>query len=119
MADPNPIDPQALETMLQMVGGDTAFLAEMIDAYLVDSPQLLADLRQALNEEDAELLRRAAHSLKSNSENFGAHGLAALARNLEELGKSGSLAEANNLTEQVAAEYERVKRALEVARPTE
>jgi len=119
MADTSPIDPAALEMMLQMVGGDTAFLTEMIDAYLADSPQLLADLREALNTEDAELLRRGAHSLKSNSENFGAHALTALARNLEELGKSGSLADAYNLTEQAAAEYERVKGALEVARPTE
>jgi HPt (histidine-containing phosphotransfer) domain-containing protein len=119
MADTSPIDPAALETMLQMVGGDTAFLTEMIDAYLADSPQLLADLREALNTEDAELLRRGAHSLKSNSENFGAHALAALARSLEELGKSGSLADAYNLTELAAAEYERVKGALEVARPTE
>ena len=119
MADNSPLDPAALETMLQMVGGDTAFLAEMIDAYLADSPQLLAELRQALNTRDPELLRRAAHSLKSNSENFGAHTLAALARKLEELGKTGSLADAYHLTEQVGAEYEQVRRALEIARPTE
>lgn len=118
MADTNPINPEALETMLQMVGGDTAFLAEMIDAYLADSPQLLAELRQALAAGDADRLRRAAHSLKSNSENFGAHSLAALARKLEELGKIGSLADAHHLTEQATAEYDRVKRALEIARPT-
>ena len=119
MADTNPINSEALETMLQMVGGDTAFLAEMIDAYLADSPQLLADLRQAVAVGDTDLLRRAAHSLKSNSENFGATALAALARKLEELGKSGVLADAYDLTEQAAAEYQRVKGALDVARPLE
>ena len=119
MADTNPINPEALEIMLQMVGGDTAFLAEMIDTYLADSPQLLTDLGQAVAAGDAELLRRAAHSLKSNSENFGAHALAAIARALEELGKRGELAGAAALVAKGTAEYERVQPALLAARPTE
>jgi HPt (histidine-containing phosphotransfer) domain-containing protein len=117
MTDENIIDPTALQAMLEMVGGDTAFLAEMIDTYLADSPQLLADLGQAVDGGNAELLRRAAHSLKSNSAGFGAHALAALARQLEDLGKQGSTAGAAPLLAAAGAEYERVQAALLAARP--
>jgi HPt (histidine-containing phosphotransfer) domain-containing protein len=116
MADANPIDSHALEAMLEMVGGDTAFLAEMIDTYLADSPQLLDDLGRAVAAEDAELLRRVAHSLKSNSEGFGAMALAAIARRLEELGKAKALEGAAALLAEATAEYERVQAALRVAR---
>lgn len=117
MADTDPIDPQALASMLQMVSGDSSFLAEMIDTYLADSPQLLAEAGQAVAAGDTELLRRTAHSLKSNSEQFGATALAALARRLEQLGKDGALEGAAALLADAAAEYERVELALIAARP--
>jgi HPt (histidine-containing phosphotransfer) domain-containing protein len=44
---------------------------------------MLAELRSARAENHAERFRRAAHSLKSNSNTFGASKLAALARALE------------------------------------
>jgi two-component system, sensor histidine kinase and response regulator len=112
MTDTNSLNPEALATMLAMVGGDNAFLAEMIDTYLADSPQQLAEIEQALAANDAPRLRRAAHSLKSNSDNFGATNLADLARKLEALGKQGSLDGAAALLAEAQAEYERVAVAL-------
>ena len=44
---------------------------------------MLAELRSARAAGDAERFRRAAHSLKSNSNTFGALALGALARELE------------------------------------
>ena len=69
-------------------------------------------LQQALDGNDAELFRRSAHSLKSNSAAFGAVTLAELARELEMLGKEGRLAGAGDKVARAAAEYQRVQQAL-------
>jgi histidine phosphotransfer protein HptB len=117
MSNPSPIDPTALETMLEMVGGDQTFVADLIDTYLADSPALFADLHKALETSDAVLLRRTAHTLKSNSENFGATQLAAIARTLEERGKQNEFNEVDELLASATTEYTRVEAALIAARP--
>ena len=116
MTEPDVIDSAALDTLLEMVGGDKMFLGELIDAYFADTPQLLATMRQALASGDAPALRRSAHALKSNSANFGAFKLAALCRELEELGNAGMLDGVGALLVQVEAEYARVVPALSAAR---
>jgi PAS domain S-box-containing protein len=108
--------PIALEKLNKMVDGDTDFLAELIDTFLEDAPQLLADLRQALEQGDAAGLRLAAHTLKSNSVDFGAATLAKLCQELETMGKAGVLAGANQLVMQAETEYEQVKVALATVR---
>jgi histidine phosphotransfer protein HptB len=85
------IDPTVFGDLLASVGGDQGFLAELIDTYLIDSTDQLATLRSSLAADDAEGFRRAAHSLKSNSANFGANGLAAQAKELEMMARAGSL----------------------------
>jgi len=111
----NPIDLAALEKLREMGGGDTAFVAEMIETFLEDAPRLLADMRQALAQGDAAGLRLAAHSLKSNSADFGAMTLSGICRELEGIGKAGALIGADELISQAEAEYEGVKAALENA----
>ena len=59
------------------------FVAELVDAFIEEGPRMLAELRSAHADGDAERFRRAAHSLKSNGNTFGAVKLAALARELE------------------------------------
>ena len=109
------LDPAALDN-LRAMAGDPAFLAELIDTFLEDAPQLLDDLRQALDKEDAAGVRLAAHSLKSNGADFGATTFSALCQQLEMLGKSGQLAGAEALLTQVKEEFENVKVALEAIR---
>jgi CheY-like chemotaxis protein len=88
------------------------FLGEILVVFNEDAPELLRNLQQALDGNDAELFRRAAHSLKSNSAAFGALTLAELARELEMLGKEGKLAGAGEKVARAAAEYQRVQQAL-------
>lgn len=118
MAEAGRIDHAALNALLDMVGGDEAFLNEMIDTYFDDTPALLAAMRQALAAGDSVALRRSAHALKSNSANFGALRLEELCRTLEELASTGAVADAAPLLAQVEAEYADVKPVLEAARPT-
>lgn len=75
------IDKAVFEELRDNAGAD--FVAELIDTFAEEAPQMLADLRSARAAADANLFRRAAHSLKSNSATFGAVQVAALARTLE------------------------------------
>ncbi len=104
------IDQNTFENLKQTVGAE--FLDELIVTFNEDSPKLIAEMRQALAEANAEQLRRAAHSLKSNSANFGATNLSASAKELELMGKAGTLTGAAEKVESLEAEFRRVERAL-------
>ncbi len=110
------LDPAALVALQESVGDDPEFLAHFINTFLSNAPQLLADLKQALAQEDAATLRLKAHTLKSNSAEFGATTLTMLFRELEQKGQTGALAGAAELIAQAEAEYEQVKVALEALR---
>jgi len=110
------LDPAALENLREMAGGDTEFLVDLIDTFLADAPQMLADMRQALADGNAALLRRSAHSLKSNSAEFGATALSALCRELEELAKASALDGVSEKIAQAEAEYAKTQAALEKMR---
>lgn len=112
MAESEVIDRAALDRLLEMVGDDAEFFAEMIETFFDDSPKLLAAAQEALAATDAEALRRAAHSLKSNSASFGAMELSQKCKELEEMAKSSTLDGASGLIDQVAAEYEKAEAAL-------
>jgi HPt (histidine-containing phosphotransfer) domain-containing protein len=59
------------------------FVAALVDTFLEEAPRMLKDLEASLAARDAERFRRAAHSLKSNSNAFGALKLGTQARDLE------------------------------------
>ena len=84
------------------------FVAELVTTFLEEAPRMLAELRNAQAAASAERFRRAAHSLKSNSNTFGALRLGEMARELE-LG--GLIADAAPL-DALDAEYARVATAL-------
>ena len=67
---------------LQNTAG-TEFVAELVDTFLEEAPTMLAELQAAFDNDNADAFRRAAHSLKSNSQTFGAAALGAMARTLE------------------------------------
>jgi PAS domain S-box-containing protein len=118
--DPEPeappvIDPKKYKEFCDAMGAD--FIGEVIAVFNEDAPELLEQMKQALAAADAELFRRAAHSLKSNSAAFGADKLAGLARELERLGKEGSLAAVGDKVAQAEAEYQRVQQALQELNP--
>ncbi len=117
MSEPEILDRAALADLRAMTGDDPAFLGELIDTYVADMPQQLAAIRRALEVGDAEAVRRAAHSLKSNSATFGALGLSQLCRELEERGRTGSLDGAADLVARVEAAYGEVEPALRAVRP--
>jgi CheY-like chemotaxis protein/HPt (histidine-containing phosphotransfer) domain-containing protein len=104
------LDDGALEN-LRDLGGDE-FLGEVVDAFLADAPQLLETLRRSLASRNAEELRRAAHTLKSNGATLGAKDFAELCRTLEQRAKDGELDDASELVDQIEEEYRPLEEAL-------
>jgi PAS domain S-box-containing protein len=107
-------DDDALKNLRDLGGDD--FLAEVIDAFLADAPELVAALRRALDDGSAEELRRAAHTLKSNGATLGATEFAELCRTLEARAKAGELDEAGELVGRVEHEYGPLRDALTALR---
>lgn len=104
------IDMQVFAELQDSAGAD--FVAELIDTFLDDAPQRLAELGRAGAGGDAAAFRRAAHSLKSNGNTFGASAFAALARELELADLAATGARLAPMLAALAAEYERAAAAL-------
>lgn len=79
--NPAVIDPHTFDELQANAGAD--FVLELVDTFAEEAPRLFAELRSALEAGAADRFRRAAHSLKSNSNTFGATRLATMARALE------------------------------------
>ena len=106
------LDPAALANLLDITGGDAAFVDELVDTFLSDAEALLAALRAAVAADDAAAIQRPAHSLKTNSLNVGATVLANLTKALELDARAGSVPDAGARVEAVAAEFRAVREAL-------
>ena len=91
---------------------DRDFVRELVQTFLAEAPAMLDELRSALAANDGERFRRAAHSLKSNSNTFGALALGAIAKELELGGVGPVQAAAGAPLDALANEYARVARAL-------
>src|SRR5438093_11708870 len=117
MTRPEAVDRATLNDLLETTGNDSAFLAELIDTYLVDAVALLDAMRQAIARSDTEQLRRAAHSLKSNSASLGAGALSGLCLELEQLARQGVLEGAAGRLVNLEAAYVDVERELRALRP--
>jgi HPt (histidine-containing phosphotransfer) domain-containing protein len=99
-----------------MLGGEFVYLEELIDSFLEDAPQLLADLNRFVEDGDAEGASRMAHSLKSNGADFGASTFSNLCKELEVRGRSGEMNGAAGLVAQIEAEYGKLEAALRAVR---
>ena len=82
------------------------------DSFRGNWPEQVRDMRQALAQNDAQLLQRSAHSLRGLLGNFGAAPAEALSRKIEVLGAKGSTAEASPLLSQLEAELKALDQAL-------
>ncbi len=83
-------------------------LNELGQIFLTEAPRLLSEIREALKDNDAQTLRRAAHTLKSSAALFEAHPAAEAAQKLEMMGKEKKLSEAREALENLDREFERL-----------
>ena len=104
------IDQTVFAELQETAGAE--FAAELVDTFFEEAPGILAELRSAQAKGDADSFRRAAHSLKSNGNTFGASKLATLARELELGGMNADPARDLEAIAALDAEYARAVTAL-------
>jgi HPt (histidine-containing phosphotransfer) domain-containing protein len=106
------LDTDATTALLELVGDDPEALAEIVDAFVEEGPQRLAELRDGIARGDATLIGRAAHTLKANARTFGATQLALLGEEIETAARSGDLTPASACIDQLEEEWRAVQPAL-------
>jgi HPt (histidine-containing phosphotransfer) domain-containing protein len=82
-----------LEGSLQRMGGDLELFRDLTEYFFADAPPLAERMAQAIEQNDAAQLERAAHSLKGLAANFGAAQVVSCAAQLEEFGRQRSAAQ--------------------------
>jgi HPt (histidine-containing phosphotransfer) domain-containing protein len=100
------------EALLERTAGDPEFLARMVEIFAADAPTRLDAIRAGLREADAEVVERAAHSLKGALATMAADGAAAEALRLEQLGRARTLEGAVELLAALERQVEAVTAAL-------
>ena len=109
----------ATERLRATLGDDAPkLLPPMITSYLEAAARVQLAMAEWRAQGQAKALLREAHTLKSNSELFGALELAALYRDLEQHAKDGGLQAAEALMPRIEAERARVQAALNAILPT-
>jgi CheY-like chemotaxis protein len=106
------IDEQVLTRLVSGTGGDAEFVTELIEQFIAEAPGLMAAARAGLEAADADEVRRAAHTLKSNAATFGAGQLAERSRGLEEAAKRDALEDGPRQLDDIARELDLVREAL-------
>lgn len=116
-AHPAPIDAQVFAKLCAIIGPESHHvLKAIIDSYLADTPERLAEMCAALDQDNTGLLRAAAHKLKSSSALLAAMTLGQMCNKLEDNIRNnvtGGLAEQ---VRQIEAEFARARAALEAER---
>ena len=102
------IDPAVFAELQATAGAE--FVRELVATFTTEAPAMLVELKDAREAGDAAGFRRAAHSLKSNANTFGALALGDKARALE-LGGIAS-ARDDGMLAALDAEYRRAADAL-------
>jgi len=115
MKETNLLDFESLQSLLETIGGDWTFMAELADEFFVNSPALLGEMRSGLAAADAALVRRAAHSLKGTSASFGALELSQLCKQVEYAARDGVLDGLDESLSEIETNYRQVEEALRTA----
>jgi CheY-like chemotaxis protein/HPt (histidine-containing phosphotransfer) domain-containing protein len=109
------VDSQALENLRVLGGTNQRFLSELIDIFLQESVERLSRLKEAVTKNEAEAVRRLAHTQRGASMNLGAQRLARLCDELET--SNGSEPQAMlEMIDRIEREFVQVNRALESER---
>lgn len=77
------IDERSIEQLSTLIGGDQETLHELIETFLEEGAEIVAEMKSSLDDKNIDVLRRGAHSLKSSAQDFGAISLSELSAALE------------------------------------
>ena len=97
----------------ETTAGDEELLVDVIGAFRQEAPVLVANIRQAVVARDAELLHRAAHTIKNAFYNLGAQTSGDVAFELEKAGKAGDFQRPSELLKVLEAEFRQVSQEID------
>jgi len=97
---------------LEVGPGQTAF-SEWTAMFLEDTPPRLALLGDAVDRGDTRIVEQIAHYILGASAHVGATGIAALCSQIQALGRSGDFGPASKAVDELLAEYERFRAAVD------
>lgn len=107
--------PVDFEKAIQEFDGQRALVFSIIREFSDDINNQVEVINMALTKEDAETIRKEAHSIKGGAANIHALRLSRTARHIEELAKAGTLAEIPEALIDLAEENKRMLSALQQA----
>ena len=101
------LDKDRVRELQDLACDEPALLGELIDIFLTGTPELIDQMRRALEDEDAASLRRAAHTLKGSSGQMGALRLQDVCATIATLASTGSLAGVEPLLSELSLAFTR------------
>ncbi|MDH3377196.1 MAG: Hpt domain-containing protein, partial [Gammaproteobacteria bacterium] len=113
--EPGVLDPTALDVFRELERqGRKNVVGRIVQAYLKQSKQHVAQLSEAAAKRDALGVQSAAHTLKSSSAQVGAVTLSELCEELEAMGRSQAIEDVDKHVAALGPVYARVREALAV-----
>jgi two-component system sensor histidine kinase/response regulator len=101
-----------LDDALEKVGGDKEILEEILVVFSESYPDQLSELKKAIDNGDAPIVERAAHTLKGSVGTFSGKKALETAFRLETMGRDGNLQEAAAVYFKLEQEIEELEAAL-------
>ena len=104
---PQPADGKVFDrnVLLETLDGDEDICAQILEMFLEDAPVQLTKLRQGLEQNDASVVERQAHSLKGAAANIGADRMRGSAASLEIVGREKNLDSTAAMFEELQEEF--------------
>ncbi len=99
--------------LLARVEGDMELLLEIVELFLTDSSQQLAQIRDSAARHDAKALEEAAHGLKGALGNFAVQAAYDAALRVEMIARTGDLSQAEEAVSVLEEEIARLRPVLE------
>jgi GAF domain-containing protein/CheY-like chemotaxis protein len=106
------LDVSAIARMRSIAPDDAAF-DRLVTSFLDNGVTLLTQLADSVGSNDVDVLRRTAHTLKSNATSFGATELAALCAELESQARQNAVVDAGQQVQAITVAFEATRRALD------
>ncbi|NET09897.1 MAG: response regulator, partial [Symploca sp. SIO2B6] len=99
-------DPTMLD-MLQLAfeNNPSEIIQSLVDTFLEEAPQQMADIKKAIIQNDAKNLNYNAHTIKASSAALGANEFSQICSELERIGRTNSIEEASNFLDVLEIEY--------------
>jgi two-component system, sensor histidine kinase and response regulator len=107
--------PEPEARVLDAAAGNVRLLARVREAFIRQTPRLLAAIREGIDDRNADAIARNAHTLKGAMSNFTGSDAQSLAAEIEQAGKDGNYVRAAELLPKLEAAAEELGKKIDAA----